>query len=80
MFFSGEIYQYVLNIYYVTGLVLDAEDMQILARLRGRQSMRWLNSITDSMDNLSKTWETVDRRAWQAILHGVSKSQTRLSN
>ena len=50
MFFSGEIYQYVLNIYYVTGLVLDAEDMQILARLRGRQSMRWLNSITDSTD------------------------------
>ena len=45
MFFSGEIYQYVLNIYYVTGLVLDAEDMQILARLRGRQSMRWLNSM-----------------------------------
>ena len=47
-------------------------------RRRGRQRMRWLESITDSMDkNLSKLRETVEyRRAWQAVDHGISKSQT----
>ena len=60
----------------------DSDAVKTEGKRRGQQRVRWLDSITDSRDmNLSKLWEIVkEREAWRAEVHGVAKSQTRLSD
>ena len=65
-----------------SSLIFSSIFSKIEGRRRGRQRMRWLNGITDSMDmNLSKLWETLEyMKAWHAAIQGVAKNRTQLSD